>query len=223
MISALMGMLDVVLDDTASAGEAAALRVASLTAQPSPTALLPAEEVIVALATAARRAETTWQAKYWDRVLQPAVRNYCLSEALAVEQIPDPTGMGHRWAGIDAAIKGMWYAVGPFIGLQDKLSRFERSEWAREQWWMANTSLLMQMIDDWVDQDEDRGTRLTPVVTGNWTLETAADLFQKTVQDLNVLLDANGIQKPLLKAIIVDLYVDYLHTAIDAMRTGMAA
>jgi hypothetical protein len=223
LTSALMGMLDVVLDNAASSGEAAALRIASLTAQPYAAKLLQAEQVIVALARAARQTETAWQAEYWERVLQPAVRNYCQAEVLAIEQAPDPTGMGHRWAGIGAAIKGMWYVAGPMMGLQGDPSRFERTQWNREQHWMADTSLLMQMIDDWVDQDEDRGARLTPVVTGDWTLESAAALFDKTVRDTTVLLDASGIQKPILKAILVDLYKDYLHTALDAMRTGVAA
>lgn len=88
---------------------------------------------------------------------------------------------------------------------------------------MADTSLLMQMIDDWVDQDEDRGVRLTPVLTGDWTLVSARQLFDKTVRELTTLLDASGIQIPLLQAIFVDLYKDYLHTAMDAMRTGLAA
>ena len=222
LISALMGMLDVVLDDAASSGDAAALRVASLTAQPFPTGLLPAEQVVVALACAARHNETAWQAEYWNRVLQPAVRNYCQAEVLAIGHVPDPTGMGHRWAGIEAAIKGMWYVAGPLMGLQGELSNFERSHWNREQHWMADTSLLMQMIDDWVDQDKDRGARLTPVVAGDWTIESAAALFEKTVRDLTLLLDASGIQKPVLKAVLVDLYRDYLHTATDAMRTGVA-
>ena len=54
LTSALMGMLDVVLDDAASSGEPAVLRVASLTARPCPENLLPAEKMIVALAQAAR-------------------------------------------------------------------------------------------------------------------------------------------------------------------------
>jgi hypothetical protein len=87
---------------------------------------------------------------------------------------------------------------------------------------MADTSLLMQMIDDWVDQDEDRGVRLTPVVTGDWTLDSAAELYQKTVRDLKALLDASGIRRPVLQALFVDLYKDYLHTAIDAMHSGVA-
>ena len=62
------------------------------------------------------------------------------------------------------------------------LSRFERLEWNREQQWMADTSLLMQMIDDWVDQDEDRHTRVTPVVAGNWNPQSVDGLYRKTVR-----------------------------------------
>ena len=223
LMSTLMGMLDVVLDEAALFGEPAGLRVASLTAGPCPENLLPAEEMIVVLAQAARRSETVWQKEYWDSLLQPAVRKYCEAEILAVKRVPDPTGMGHRSAGIEAAIKGMWYVAGTQMGLQCNRAGFEKHEWNREQQWMADTSLLMQMIDDWVDQDEDRGARLTPVVAGDWNLESIAGLFHKTVADLGMLLDESGVRKPVLKAVITDLYRDYLHTAMDAMRAGVAA
>ena len=162
LTSMLMGMLDVVLDETASSGEAAVLRIASLISREAAAPLLPIEQPIASLAQTIRRYESAWQSDFWETILQPAVRNYCLAEALAVVHASDPTGMGHRWAGIEAAIKGMWYVVGPRMGLRGSLSRFERPAWNREQQWMADTSLLMQMIDDWVDQDEDRGTRVTP-------------------------------------------------------------
>src|SRR5262249_5084785 len=128
LTSALMGMLDVVLDNAASSGESAALRVASLTARPCPENLLPAEDVILALARAARQTETPWQEQYWVSVLQPAVRKYCEAEVLAVRGVPDSTGMGHRWAGIDAAIKGMWYVAGPQMGLEADYARFEKDQ-----------------------------------------------------------------------------------------------
>lgn len=224
LMSALMGMLDVVLDDAASSSEdKAALRVASLTSRPCPENLSPAEQVIVELAQAARQTETAWQEAYWLGVLQPAICKYCEAEVLAVKRVPDLTGMGHRWAGIEAAIKGMWYVAGPQMGLEGDSSGFEKAQWNREQQWMADTTLLMRMIDDWVDQDEDRAERLTPVLTGDWNLESAADLFERTLRDLGVLLDASGIQRPVLKAVLADLYRDYLHTAMGAMRAGVAA
>jgi len=161
LTSALMGMLDVVLDEAAPSGEAAAFRVGALIIPPEPESLLPAERVIATLAHAARQGETAWQTEYWERVLQPAVNDYCCAEVLAVKGLPDSTGTGHRWAGIEAAIKGMWYIAGPNMGLQGDAADFGQNRWNREQHWMADTSLLMQMIDDWVDQDEDRETRLS--------------------------------------------------------------
>jgi hypothetical protein len=223
LTSALMGMLDLVLDETAASGQPAALRISSLITPHAPAIRRPSEQHIVTLAEAARRTETAWQSDYWDTVLQPAVRAYCLAEALAITAAPDPAGMGHRWAGIDAAVKGMWYVVGPCMGLQGRLSRFERQEWNREQRWMADTSLLMQMIDDWVDQDEDRGTRVTPVVAGDWNPQSVDRLYRNTVRDLLMMLTENRIRNPVVQGLFVDLFTDFLHAALEAMCVGVAA
>jgi hypothetical protein len=222
LTSALMGTLDVVLDEAAFSGEGAVLRVASLITQDAPASLLPAEQPVAALAKAARRDESAWQSDYWEKVLEPAVRNYCLAEVLAVTHASDPSGMGHRWAGIDAAIKGMWYAAGPCMDLRGSLSLFDQGQWNCEQRWMADASLLMQMIDDWVDQDEDRGARLTPITTGDWSLQSVSDLYSKTIRDLGAMLIQSGIRSPVLQELFADLYRDYLHTAIEAMRNGVA-
>lgn len=223
LTSAMMGAFDVVLDEAASAGEAAVLRIASLITPEAPGTLLPAEQPIVTLTGMIRRGETSWQAAYWENVLVPAVRAYCMAEALAVAHTADSQGMGHRWAGIESAIKGMWYVVGPRMGLGGDLARFERSEWNGEQRWMADTSLLMQMIDDWVDQDEDKGARLTPVVEGRWGTGSVDALYRSTVRDLATMLSENRIRNPVLQELFLDLYNDYLHVALEAMRTGVAA
>lgn len=223
LTAALMGALDVVLDEAASSGEAAVLRIASSIASHPPTTLLPAEQPIATLTRMIRHGESSWQSGYWETVLVPAVRAYCLAEALAVAQAPDPKGMGHRWAGIDSAIKGMWYVVGPCMGLGGDLSRFEKTEWNREQQWMADTSLLMQMIDDWVDQDEDRGARVTPVVAGHWNTASVEHLYRNTTRDLATMLTENRIRNRVLQELFLDLYNDYLHVALEAMRTGVAA
>jgi hypothetical protein len=115
-------------------------------------------------------------------VLESAVRDYRQAEAMAMQSRADPRGIGHCWPGIEAAIKGMWYAVGQEMGLNDDRSGFDQKRWNREQKWVADTSLLMQMIDDWVDQDEDRDVRLTPVLSGDWTIESAAQLYSETCE-----------------------------------------
>jgi hypothetical protein len=223
LTSAVMGMLDVVLDETAASGQPAVLRISSLITRHAPAPRRPSEQPIITLAEAARRKETAWQTEYWETVLQPAVRAYCLAEGLAITSAPDPVGMGHRWAGIDAALKGMWYVIGPYMGLQGNLSRFEQPEWNHEQQWMADTSLLMQMIDDWVDQDEDRGTRLTPVVAGDWNTQSVDRLYRKTVRDLATILTESGIRNPVLQELFIDLFTDFLRAALEAMRVGVAA
>jgi hypothetical protein len=88
---------------------------------------------------------------------------------------------------------------------------------------MADTSLLMQMIDDWVDQDEDRGTRVTPVTAGDWSTQSVSDLHKKTVRDLSLMLDENRIRNRVVQQLFLDLYNDYLHAALDGMRAGIAA
>jgi hypothetical protein len=223
LTSALMGALDVVLDEAASSGEAAVLRIASLIAPHAPATVLPAEQPIVTLTRMIRRGESSWQSAFWETVLVPAVHAYCLAEARAVAHAPDPQDMGHRWAGIDSATKGMWYVVGPCMGLSGNLARFEKTEWNREQQWMADTSLLMQMIDDWVDQDEDSGARVTPVVSGHWNTASVEQLYRVTVRDLATILTGNRIRNRVLQELFLDLYNDYLHVALEAMRTGVAA
>ncbi len=226
LMSALMGTLDVVLDEAAASGGEAALRIASMLTRQSHATLSPGEEALVTLARNVRRDESAWQRDYWEAVLQPSVFQYCRAEALAVAHAPDPERMGHRRAGIDAAIKGMWYVVGPLIGLgftSERYAQFERPGWNREQTWMADTSLLMQMIDDWVDQDEDRNARVTPVLSGEWDLHSIEELYRKTTRDLTAMLNGNRIKNRVLQQLFLDLYNDYLHTALSAMRSGVAS
>jgi len=134
----------------------------------------------------------------------------------------DPSGMGFRWAGIEAAISGMWYVVGPFLGLDDDFEAFRRQNWNAEQKWMADTSLLMQMIDDWIDQDEDLSVRSTAILSRDWSPEGIQKLYQKTIEDLTLLLNKNGVRNGTVKRLFVDLYTDYIYAGLDAMKSGVA-
>jgi hypothetical protein len=103
-------MLDVVLDDAASLGEAAALRVASLTAQPCPARLLPAEQIIAALAHAARQTETAWQAEYWNHIgtrhrYAAIGRSTLLNRGMkSLLQPREKIGTKRRWNVVDRAL-----------------------------------------------------------------------------------------------------------------------
>lgn len=200
-VSTLMATIDPVLDEAAAGGVELALRV-------------PDDPPIRSLIEATRGGESPCRARYWEESVAPAVRSYCTAEALAVAGVPDPAALGHRGAGIHAVVAGMWYAIGPEPG-------FNAPDCGQLQW-MTDTTRIMQMIDDWVDQDEDCGKRLTPVLNGDWTLADLASLYGKTVEDLKQLLDGAGLHAPALQNVVVDLYSDYLQLALEAMG-GVAA
>jgi hypothetical protein len=223
LMATLMGIMDLALDEAATTGRDSVLRVTSLLTPQPRAATTATEEALAMLTRAMRKEESEWQTHYWDTVLLPSAREYCLAEALACSNAPDPTGLGHRWAGIETAIKGMWYVIGPSMGLAHERGEFQQPHWNREQQWMADTSLLMQMIDDWVDQDEDRGVRPTPVITGTWKPRTIQELYAQTITGLSALLAESGIRSKVFQGLFSDLYADYLHAAVEAMQSGLAA
>ena len=101
-VSALMGRLDVVLDEAAILGEAAVLRVSSLVTDCPPPVLGAAEKPIWMLAQAARFYESAWQTAFWKDVLEPAVRRYCIAESKAVNHVPG-SGIPRTWRNVGNA------------------------------------------------------------------------------------------------------------------------
>lgn len=223
IMSALMGAIDGVLDEVAPSGYPAALRIASMLSDQPEGAIDPIETTLQKLAKSVRQSEDNWRAEYWRAVILPAVKEYCCAEVAAVSGAIDVTGLSFRWAGIDAAIKGMWYAIGPSGGVTSANAKLPISSWNAEQKWMADTSLLMQMIDDWSDQDSDRGYRQTPVLAGAWTPDSIGALYLSTVSGLEAILDHASIENHCLRSVIIDLYRDYIHAAIEAVASGVAA
>jgi hypothetical protein len=223
LMSTLMAVMDIVLDEAAPAGQGSVLRIASMLSRHPEVATNIREAALGTLTRSIRARESEWQMAYWDTVLFPAVRKYCAAEAFAASNVPDTTGLGHRWVGIEAAIKGMWYVLGPHMGLSNAVEGFEQPGWNSQQQWMADTSLLMQMVDDWIDQDVDRGLRPTPVLAGAWTLQTIKELYARTMTDLRVLFEECGIRSKILQDLFRDLYADYMHRAVEAMKSGSAA
>ena len=221
LMSTMIGLIDQLLDEATAKGPDAAAEIALLlTDGPEPHSAL--QTWLQALVRGLRANESRWQADYWTTVLLPATQKYCREEALAAAGQIDPSGMGFRWAGIEAAINGMWYVVGPFLGIGDDFEAFRRENWNAAQKWMADTSLLVQMIDDWIDQDEDRGVRSTAVLSRDWSPEGIQMLYRKTVEDLILLLNKNGIRNATVRSLFVDLYTDYIYAGLDAMKNGIA-
>jgi hypothetical protein len=221
LMATMIGLIDLLLDEATAVGPEEAAQIALLlTAEAEPHS--PLQTTLQTLVRALRADESNWQALYWTTGLRQAMQKYCAEEALAATGKRDPSGMGFRLAGIEAAIGGMWYVVGPFLGLDQDSGAFQKQDWNAEQRWMADTSLLTQMIDDWVDQDEDRAVRTTAVLSRDWTLEGMRELYLKTVTDLGLLLDKNGVRYRTVRRMFEDMYADYLHAGLEAMKDGVA-
>jgi hypothetical protein len=221
LMATMIGLIDQLLDEATANGPDEASQIALLlTVVPEPRS--PLQTALQTLVRSLRVGESSWQANYWTTVLLSATQKYCQEEALAATGKRDPSGMGFRWAGIEAAISGMWYVVGPFLGLDDDFEAFRRQNWNAEQKWMADTSLLMQMIDDWIDQDEDLSVRSTAVLSRDWSPEGIQNLYQKTIEDLTLLLNKNGVRNGTVRRLFVDLYTDYIYAGLDAMKSGVA-
>lgn len=65
--------------------------------------------------------------------------------------------------------------------------------------------------------------RLTPVTMGDWNTRSVDELYRKTTRDLIAMLPENGIRSRTFQELFLDLYNDYLHVALEAMRSGVAA
>jgi hypothetical protein len=221
LMATMIGLIDQLLDEATANGPDEASQIALLlTAVYEPRS--PLQATLQTLVRGLRANESPWQANYWTTVLLPATQKYCQEEALAAAGKRDPSGMGYRWAGIEAAISGMWYVVGSYIGLDDHGESHRRQNWNVEQKWMADTSLLMQMIDDWIDQDEDLAVRSTAVISRDWSPEGILSLYQKTIDDLALLLNKNRVRNDTVRRLFVDLYTDYIYAGLDTMKSGIA-
>jgi hypothetical protein len=221
LMATMIGLIDQLLDEATANGPDEASQIALLLTA-VPEARSPLQAALQTLVRGLRAKESNWQANYWTTILLPATQRYCQEEALAATGKRDPSGMGYRWAGIEAAISGMWYVVGSYLGLEDGYNAFRRENWNAEQKWMADTSLLMQMFDDWIDQDEDCAVRSTAVLSHDWSPERIQNLYRKTMEDLTLLLDKSGVRNDTVRRLFVDLYTDYIHAGLDAMKSGIA-
>ncbi len=133
------------------------------------------------------------------------------AELARLEARPDPTGLGHRGAGIEAGTRGLAWTVKSWVG-------------PSERDWMRSVSTFMQMLDDWVDLEADlaRGER-TPVAEGVWTLEGIEARFRETTEAIVAIAERNGEHYPPFLELLRDSYVHRIRVLLQKMISGEAA
>lgn len=146
-----------------------------------------------------RRERATFDAAM-DRVYE-----WIHAEVLAMLGEPDPTGLGHRMAGIEGTIDGLLFPVVHYGG-----------EGARK--WMYDVSLFVQIADDWLDYDLDLASdRTTPVLTGDWTFRDVEDSWRRSVSGLERLVADAGLTSPRYVSFVRNAYVLMMSDVIEAM------
>jgi hypothetical protein len=133
------------------------------------------------------------------------VTEWIRAEVRAMRHEPDPTGLGHRRAGVEGTIDGLLFPVVRWAG-----------EGARA--WMYDVSMFVQLMDDWMDAEADaRSDRPTPVVTGAWTFDDVAAAWHRSVTGLEGLVRAAGLTSPRYVAFVRAGYVLMMHDVMEAM------
>jgi len=132
------------------------------------------------------------------------------SEVAALEGSVDPTGLGHRLAGIEGAIDGLQVAVKRYTGDEGRA-------------WMIDVSLFVQMLDDWIDLEGDLESGLrTPVAQGLWTYEDIAQAWRRTVSGLENLVRSAGLTAPHYVDLIRETYILMLREVVEGMADRSA-
>ena len=132
------------------------------------------------------------------------------AEVNAMTEVADPSGRGHRIAGVEGTIDGLLFPVYRYTG-----------EAARR--WMYDVSLFIQMMDDYLDYEQDATMeRITPVISGEWTWVDIRDMWRTTVSGIETLTRNGGLHAPHYIAFVRDAYVLMLGEVLEGMSSGIA-
>ncbi len=138
------------------------------------------------------------------------LKDWVDSEVAGMVGVDDPSGLGHRLAGIEGTIDGLLFPVYRWAG-----------EAARR--WMYDVSLFVQMMDDYLDYETDKASdRITPIITGQWTWEHIAEAWHNTVHGIEELTRGAGLHAPHYVRFVREAYVLMLCEALEGMAMGIA-
>lgn len=138
------------------------------------------------------------------------VKEWAEAEVHGMTGVEDPSGLGHRTAGVEGTIDGLIFPVHRFAG-----------EGVRK--WMYDVSMFTQMMDDWIDYDDDLEIdRTTPVISGEWNFDIIAATWYDTVVGIEQITRDCGLDAPHYVAFVRDAYIWMMHEVMEAMITGVA-
>ena len=135
------------------------------------------------------------------------VREWIAAEVRGMKGEPDPRGLGHRLEGVEGTIDGLLFPVVRYAG-----------EGARA--WMYDVSMFVQVMDDWLDWEDDaRDGRPTPVTTGQWSFADVESTWRKTVTGIEELVAAAGLRSPRYARFLREAYVLMMVDVMEAMAS----
>lgn len=133
------------------------------------------------------------------------VREWIRAEVRAMLGAPDPRGLGHRLAGVEGTIDGLLFPVARF-----------GAEAARA--WMLDVSMFVQLMDDWLDYEQDKASnRPTPVTTGDWTFADVEAGWRSTASGIEALVRTAGLSSPHYVRFVREAYVLMIADVFEAM------
>ncbi len=139
------------------------------------------------------------------------VRAWIAAEVRALLGQPDPAGLGHRLAGVEGTIDGLLFPVARFAG-------------ERTRSWMYEVSMFVQVMDDYLDFEQDLACgRPTPVTDGRWTFTDVERTWHSTLSGLAELLASSGLGSPRYVRFVQDAYVLMMAEVMQAMATRPTA
>ncbi len=138
------------------------------------------------------------------------LRDWVDAEIAGMTNVVDPSGLGHRVAGVEGTIDGLLFPVHRYAG-----------EGARA--WMYDVSMFVQMMDDYLDVETDiEEGRKTPVLTGEWTFQDIDQMWRRTVDGLDDLTRAGGLKSKHYVRFVREAYVLMLNEVLEGMASGVA-
>lgn len=138
------------------------------------------------------------------------VKAWVDSEIAIMSEMNDPTGMERRLAGIKAQIDALCIPI-------DKYVTDDIIEWG------YTVGIFVQMIDDWIDYDDDKKfNKLTPVVSGHWTLQSIEDQLKKSIEEGKQIIIASDRKSPHYIQLLIDSYLYFNHELTTAMIDRIA-